>query len=81
MESFLLNIGFTKSQANIDKYVKQISVAFLSIGLYVDNTILVNNDLVWLPFTKVSNHFQTSHKHEYFTLGLHVLFPQNIFFM
>jgi hypothetical protein len=62
MESFLLNIGFTKSQTIINKYVEQTSVAFLSMGLYVDNIILMSNDLVLLPFTKGSKHTQRSHK-------------------
>ncbi len=43
MDSFILGISFTKNQ--IDTNVRQTSVTFLFIGLYVDDTILMNNHL------------------------------------
>jgi hypothetical protein len=48
--SFLLGIGFTKSQADTNIYVQWASATFLFIGLYVDDTILVNNHIIILLF-------------------------------
>jgi hypothetical protein len=62
MNFFLLRIGFTKSQTNTNIYVWWVGAPFLFIGLYVDDTILMNNHLALLAYTKelLSKEFETN---------------------
>lgn len=45
---FLIHLGFVPCPTNSNVYVKKLSFKFIILGLYVDDQILVSNDLTFL---------------------------------
>jgi len=54
VNSFFLQLGFPKFEANSNVYVKTIDQNLLYIGLYVDDCIIMRNNLHLLNTTKQS---------------------------
>lgn len=44
MDSFLLSIGFTKSDADTNIYIGREGTQFIILAIYVDDTLLITND-------------------------------------
>ena len=51
-DSFLLSHGFLKCTSNINVYIKRFGSYLILLGLYINDLIIISNDLQYLNTTK-----------------------------
>jgi hypothetical protein len=52
LDDYLFAIGFNRCDVDSNVYVKTITTNFVIITIYVDSTIVINNNLTFITNTK-----------------------------